>query len=288
MQPALVSRCRILATAVVACSLLLLLLGSSEAARAIPRRTLMQGCSTFCNGKADGLYANPCDSQCKTYLQCGSGITYQMSCSTGTVFNPTAGYCDWPYNYACPGTTSIPSPSLSPLASPVPSPIPSPVASPVPSPVHSPVASPVQSPTPTPTSSPSPSPATACSSSTFCASHADGLYANPCDPACTTYIQCSQSITYTQNCGTGLVYNPNRSYCDWPYNYACPGTTGPLPSPTPSASPALSPTPSPVPAPSPKTPVASPSPTPTRSPAPGTTCEAVHNLGLRLLTFSVC
>lgn len=61
--------------------------------------------TAFCAGKADGLYANPYDAACASYIQCynsGTAGVYQ-ACPSGLVFNPTAKYCDWSYNYKCPG-----------------------------------------------------------------------------------------------------------------------------------------------------------------------------------------
>lgn len=113
----------------LACSLLLLL-GSSQASRAA-LRSLTQSCSTFCSDKAAGLYANPCDSTCTTFLQCSNGITYQMSCASGTVFNPSISNCDWPSNYACSGSGG-PTPTPTPQPAPTPTPVPVPAPTPAP------------------------------------------------------------------------------------------------------------------------------------------------------------
>ena len=53
-----------------------------------------------------------------------------------------------------------------------------------------------------------------------------GFYPNPDDPNCHSFIQCQWGNPYVVNCPTGLVYNPNYKYCDWPYNYEGPGNTG--------------------------------------------------------------
>ncbi len=42
----------------------------------------------FCSGLATGLYSNPCDGTCGTYLQCDSGRGWLQSCSAGLRFNP--------------------------------------------------------------------------------------------------------------------------------------------------------------------------------------------------------
>nr|XP_002127942.1 calcium-activated chloride channel regulator 4-like isoform X1 [Ciona intestinalis] len=41
-------------------------------------------------------FADPDD--CSLFYHCSNGILYTMSCPSGLVFNPTMGYCDWPYN----------------------------------------------------------------------------------------------------------------------------------------------------------------------------------------------
>ncbi|GFR47249.1 hypothetical protein Agub_g8935 [Astrephomene gubernaculifera] len=288
-------------------------------------------CSTtgYCAGKAAGLYANPCDSTCATYIQCGNDVTYLMTCGSGLVFNPGPKYCDWPYNYKCPAVSPSPSPAPSPVVSSPspPPPKPSPSTNPSPSAASPPPKSPPPTPSPKPTSYPSPAPnspppaetppppirlpppspsplppirlpppipsplppirlappspsplpppvpnpsPTTCTTTGYCGGKAAGLYANPCDAACVTYIQCANDVTYLKTCGSGLVFNPGPKYCDWPYNYKCPAVS---PSPAPSSSPSPLPSPSSSPAPPPlvrpSPPLLSrPSPPPTSSPAP--------------------
>ncbi|XP_038049704.1 uncharacterized protein LOC119723214 [Patiria miniata] len=53
----------------------------------------------FCDGLADGFYADPAD--CSKYVQCASGVTYHKSCPTGLVWNASLNVCDWPYNVNC-------------------------------------------------------------------------------------------------------------------------------------------------------------------------------------------
>ncbi|XP_078477940.1 chondroitin proteoglycan 2-like [Lampetra planeri] len=50
--------------------------------------------SVFCQGKADGLYANPLNSH--TFYQCSNSLTYLKSCPSTLVFNPAICVCDWP------------------------------------------------------------------------------------------------------------------------------------------------------------------------------------------------
>ncbi|CEF70986.1 Chitin binding domain-containing protein [Strongyloides ratti] len=62
----------------------------------------------FCNGKADGYYANGCSSQ---YYACTGGYTFKMYCVEGTFFDPVENKCfvkeECP---ACGGTLPSPTP----------------------------------------------------------------------------------------------------------------------------------------------------------------------------------
>ncbi|XP_058789027.1 uncharacterized protein LOC131662991 [Phymastichus coffea] len=49
-----------------------------------------------CPSDFSGLLPHP--GTCAKYLQCANGITYQMDCGVGTVFNPMTTLCDWPHN----------------------------------------------------------------------------------------------------------------------------------------------------------------------------------------------
>ncbi|XP_029008021.1 acidic mammalian chitinase-like [Betta splendens] len=48
----------------------------------------------FCNGKPDGLYANPDDKA--TFYMCAGGITHLRYCGAGSVFNDKCKCCAWP------------------------------------------------------------------------------------------------------------------------------------------------------------------------------------------------
>uniref|UniRef100_A0A3B5AYI1 Acidic mammalian chitinase n=1 Tax=Stegastes partitus TaxID=144197 RepID=A0A3B5AYI1_9TELE len=48
----------------------------------------------LCNGKPDGLYANPDNKS--SFYQCASGVTYERYCGTGTVFSVSCQCCTWP------------------------------------------------------------------------------------------------------------------------------------------------------------------------------------------------
>ena len=48
-----------------------------------------------------------------------------------------------------------------------------------------------------------------------------GVYANPVDSSCTTFIQCSWSEPYVRDCNPGLLFNPETKLCDFPSNVNC-------------------------------------------------------------------
>uniref|UniRef100_A0A671V6R8 Chitotriosidase-1 n=1 Tax=Sparus aurata TaxID=8175 RepID=A0A671V6R8_SPAAU len=48
----------------------------------------------FCNGKPDGLYANPDDKT--SFYMCAGGITHVRYCGTGSVFDESCKCCVWP------------------------------------------------------------------------------------------------------------------------------------------------------------------------------------------------
>ncbi|XP_055016532.1 acidic mammalian chitinase-like [Boleophthalmus pectinirostris] len=50
--------------------------------------------SGFCNGKPDGLYANPDDNN--SFYSCAAGTTHVNRCGAGTVYNASCKCCDWP------------------------------------------------------------------------------------------------------------------------------------------------------------------------------------------------
>ena len=47
------------------------------------------------------------------------------------------------------------------------------------------------------------------------------MYANPVDPSCNTFIQCSWSEPYVRDCNPGLLFNSETKLCDFPYNVDC-------------------------------------------------------------------
>ncbi|XP_070965110.1 acidic mammalian chitinase-like [Oncorhynchus clarkii lewisi] len=48
----------------------------------------------FCNGKPDGIYANPDDIT--TFYMCAHGLTHLNTCGNGSVFDPSSKICVWP------------------------------------------------------------------------------------------------------------------------------------------------------------------------------------------------
>ncbi|XP_001381999.2 acidic mammalian chitinase-like [Monodelphis domestica] len=50
--------------------------------------------STFCEGKADGIYADPDDPS--RFFECAHGNTVAKRCADGLVFNESCKCCDWP------------------------------------------------------------------------------------------------------------------------------------------------------------------------------------------------
>ncbi|GIL97035.1 hypothetical protein Vretimale_2743, partial [Volvox reticuliferus] len=98
------------------------------------RRFLADACDNFCASKPGGLYVNPCDPTCTTFISCANGITYKMNCGRGTMFNPTFLVCDWPASVVCSASSS-PKPPLPPSPKPPPS-SPKPPLPPSPKPPH--------------------------------------------------------------------------------------------------------------------------------------------------------
>ncbi len=45
--------------------------------------------------------------------------------------------------------------------------------------------------------------------STFCASKT-GLFANPCDSTCNSFLSCANNQGWLQTCPPGLVFNPSQ------------------------------------------------------------------------------
>lgn len=52
--------------------------------------------ASFCEGKADGLHADPID--CLSYIHCVRGTDYRTTCPDGTAFDDKYGVCDYTAN----------------------------------------------------------------------------------------------------------------------------------------------------------------------------------------------
>ncbi|KAM9364888.1 acidic mammalian chitinase-like [Pholidichthys leucotaenia] len=69
--------------------------GDTTTSRATPTTTTTHApVPGFCNGKPDGLYANPDDKT--SFYMCAGGITYLRPCGTGSVFDDSCKCCVWP------------------------------------------------------------------------------------------------------------------------------------------------------------------------------------------------
>ncbi|KAJ8972125.1 hypothetical protein NQ314_000351 [Rhamnusium bicolor] len=55
-----------------------------------------------CPGNFQGITKHPTD--CKKFLNCANGQTFIQDCAPGTLFNPSLGVCDFPYNVDCTTT----------------------------------------------------------------------------------------------------------------------------------------------------------------------------------------
>jgi len=64
-------------------------------------------------------------------------------------------------------------------------------------------------------------PDTGLSNNEYCKKKGDGLWASP--KSCDSYIQCVHGgiIAVERKCGSGLLWNPERGYCDWETNVVC-------------------------------------------------------------------
>ena len=61
-----------------------------------------------CAGRAEGtMFASPTD--CSAYYWCIFGQPLLHACTSGLVFNPFYGGCDWPQNVDCSGRSGPPS-----------------------------------------------------------------------------------------------------------------------------------------------------------------------------------
>lgn len=93
---------------------------------------------------------------------------------------------------------------------------------------------------------------------TFCQGKTAQFYADPCD--CTKFVQCSNGITYLENCGSGTMWNEASLTC-------VAGSCSTTSTSTPAATPATTAT----------TPTTTSTPTTTGTCAKGTTTQGKHS-----------
>ena len=48
-----------------------------------------------------------------------------------------------------------------------------------------------------------------------------GVFPNPVDPTCSTFVQCSWSEPYVRDCNPGYLFNAKTKKCDFPNNVEC-------------------------------------------------------------------
>ena len=51
-----------------------------------------------------------------------------------------------------------------------------------------------------------------------------GLFEKTNDPTCASFFKCAWGNGYEERCPPGKIFNPKIKYCDWPFNYDCPGS----------------------------------------------------------------
>ena len=55
----------------------------------------------------------------------------------------------------------------------------------------------------------------------------NGLFANPSDPGCSSFLHCMDGISILNHCPPGLVFNPETTNCVLSSTYPCPGLRTP-------------------------------------------------------------
>ncbi|XP_014601015.1 PREDICTED: uncharacterized protein LOC106785245 isoform X2 [Polistes canadensis] len=152
-----------------------------------------------CPPHVAGLIPHPTD--CTKFLSCANGMTFEMDCGPGTVFNPALSVCDWPYHVkGCEDTFKSKEDTTKIIETP-------------PDPsfhnhnVHygsnnnfaDRLEHNVQS----------------AEKKIECPEDFTGLLPHP--ENCRKFLQCANGITYVMDCGPGTAFNPLISVCDWPY-----------------------------------------------------------------------
>ena len=127
-----------------------------------------------CTLQATGQYLQAVDL-CSAYVHCNgqSVITEHglepISCPPETLFNNARQYCDWPFNFECPGLPPTPPPKKD-----------------------------------------------------QCTLQLTGQYFQAVD-SCSAYVRCDgQTVLGSPiSCSSGVLFNNERQYCDWPHNFKC-------------------------------------------------------------------
>ncbi|XP_051790651.1 chondroitin proteoglycan 2-like isoform X2 [Erpetoichthys calabaricus] len=171
--------------------------------------------NNFCSSRKDGNYANALSDT--TYIACSNQNAYVMPCPSNLIYNAYKDQCDWsvsstnPCNGYCHGR---PNGHYSNLYNPTGYV----VCYDGLTYVQSCNAGLVYD----ATSNQCNWPARPVSSIySFCSARANGNYANSADYS--SYISCSNELTYIMPCPAGLIYNPVKDQCDWtgPFYTGC-------------------------------------------------------------------
>ncbi|KAI4492325.1 hypothetical protein M0802_009835 [Mischocyttarus mexicanus] len=141
-------------------------------------------------------------TNCSKFLNCANGMTYEMDCGPGTVFNPAISVCDWPYNVRGCEDALKSKEDIEKIVEVPPNPSyhnhdfhygsNNNFAGRLEHKVESLEKKKIK-----------------------CPEDFTGLLPHP--ENCRKFLQCANGITYVMDCGPGTAFNPLISVCDWPY-----------------------------------------------------------------------
>ncbi|XP_043505908.1 uncharacterized protein LOC122526519 isoform X4 [Polistes fuscatus] len=152
-----------------------------------------------CPPHVAGLIPHPTD--CTKFLSCANGMTFEMDCGPGTVFNPALSVCDWPYHVrGCEDTFKSKEDTKKIIEVP---PDPSFHNHNVHYDSNNNFADRLEH---------NVQPA---KKKIECPEDFTGLLPHP--ENCRKFLQCANGITYVMDCGPGTAFNPLISVCDWPH-----------------------------------------------------------------------
>lgn len=172
----------------------------------------IDSCPNPCPIGYTGFSTRP-SSACKQYVSCKNGeVVDELECFGDTIFNESAGYCDWPSSYTC---DVVICPEREPTVSPTAMEIPD-----------------------------SPDSGSSIDESADCPNPCpvgfDGSQTRP-GTQCKKYVSCvSGEVKEEKECFGDTVFNPNVQYCDWASTYRCRATECPERELTVSPTPRLS------------------------------------------------